>query len=144
MRIASLALARHRFAVVALVILAACTSKPSEQGNGAAATVAASTSPAGGAALINDYPAWAAAVVPAYTSNVTSASATTADIYQIDTADPYETVLAWYKARVKTKWPDRHANETAAHMGNIAITLQKSAPPTASDKTQTIIGLIKH
>jgi hypothetical protein len=131
-------------AVLALVALAGCTSKPSaDQGNGAATATAASQAlPLGGSHPITDYPAWAAAVPP-YASNVTSASPSTDEIYQIHTADSYETVLAWYKAHVKTTWPDRHPDQTAAKIGNVHITLQKSAPPTASDPTQTIIGIIK-
>ena len=126
-------------ATVALVAVAGC--KKADEGT--ARPVASSTAqPAGGSATSNDYPDWAAAVVPAYTSNVQSKGRTTVqpyDTYEIITADSYETVLAWYQAHVQTKWPTRNPNMTSGHVGNIAITLQKSG----SDGKTTTIGLIK-
>jgi hypothetical protein len=132
--------------VFALIALAGCTSKPSsDQGNGAATTVSSSVGqPAGGSHPVIGYPAWAAAIVPPYPSNVKSASATTEQIYQIDTADPYETVLAWYKAHVRTTWPDRHPHQTVGRVGNVAITLQQDVDPTSPNDPRTTIGFIKH
>jgi hypothetical protein len=133
------------FALVALVALAGFTRTPSsDQGNGAATTVASSTGqPADGSASDNVYPDWATAVAPAYTSKVTSKGRTTDqfyDVYQIDTADPYETVVAWYKAHVQTTWPDRRPNQTVGKVGNVVITLQKAE---SSDGTRTSIGFLK-
>jgi hypothetical protein len=93
--------------------------------------------------MSNDYPDWAAAVVPDYTSNVKSKGRTTDqyyDSYEIITADPYEKVLAWYQAHVQTKWPTHNPRMTSGHVGNIAITLQNS---DGSDGKSTTIGFIK-
>jgi hypothetical protein len=129
------------FVLVTLVTLAG-SMRPasSDQGNGAAATVTSSTGqPADGSSLPNVYPDWAAAIVPAYTSNVTGKGRTTDefyDTYGIVTTDPYDTVLAWYKAHVKTTWPDRNPAMTAGKVGNVTITLQ-------GDSTSATIGFIK-
>ena len=91
-------------------------------------------------ASADGYPDWAAAVVPAYTSHVKNKGRTTDqfyDVYQINTTDPYETVLAWYKAHVQTKWPDRHPNQTVGKVGDVHITLQNS------DGKLTSIGFTK-
>jgi hypothetical protein len=146
---ASPPLAPWRCAVFALVVLAGCTrTQSSDQGNRAATTVASSPGqPASGSASGNAYPDWAAAVAPAYTSNVTSAAGTSDQFYQtyqIDTADPYETVLAWYKAHVKTAWPDRHKTETVGKVGKVHITLQTAAPPKSPNDPRTIISFIKN
>ena len=125
-----------------------CSRTPSsDHGSGAAANVAPSTvQPASGSASGNAYPDWAAAAAPAYTSNVTSAAGTKDqfyEVYQIDTADSYETVLAWYKAHVNTTWPDRHPNETVGKVGKVHITLQKAADPKSANDPRTIISFIK-
>jgi hypothetical protein len=80
----------------------------SDPGTRAATTVAASNGQAAdGSASRNAYPDWAAAIVPAYTSNVrTTDTFGRSEMYEIITADPYETVLAWYKAHVKTTCHD--------------------------------------
>lgn len=124
-------------ATVALVAVAGCKKAD----GGAAQTVASSAGrPADGSATSNDYPDGAAAVVPAYTSNVQSKGRTTLapyDTYEIITADSYETVLAWYKVHVPTNWPTRNPHMTSGHAGGIAITLQNS------DGKSTTIGFIK-
>jgi hypothetical protein len=131
MPMASPPLAPWRCAVFALVVLATTAASATSQ-------------PADGSAPENVYPDWAAAVAPAYTSKVTGEGRTTDqfyDVYQINTADPYETVLAWYKARVQTKWPDRHPNQTVGKVGQVSITLQTTE--SSDDGTRTSIGFIK-
>jgi hypothetical protein len=52
------------------------------------------------------YPAWAAAVVPAYPHCLPSSGPIGATLYGIVTTDRIATVVAWYKARVHGAWSE--------------------------------------
>lgn len=108
------------------------------------ATAASAAASPAAAAYADGYPAWAAAIAPAYTSHVTSKggrSDDTYETYQIYTADPYETVLAWYKAHTQTTWPDRHKDQTVGKFGAVHITLQ--TVQISSNPSRTAIGFVK-
>lgn len=50
------------------------------------------------------YPDWASAVVPDYPGGVVEQVLINTGLYQIQTTDDVNTVVAWYKARVSGKW----------------------------------------
>jgi hypothetical protein len=58
------------------------------------------------------YPAWAAAVVPAYPHCLPSSGPVTPNIYGIATTDRIQIVVAWYKSRVHGAWSASEGGNT--------------------------------
>ncbi len=110
------------------------------------ATASGSSAPSSdGHSKIEPYPAWAAAVAPNYTGRVLSAGGLSGRLYQIDSADDYETVLAWYKSHVKTNWPagdpDTPQDQTITTVGKVQITVQKNSYANSPAQPKTMIAL---
>ncbi len=68
------------------------------------------------------YPAWAAAVVPAYPHCLPSSGPVTPNIYGIATNDRMPIVVAWYKSRVHGAWSASEGGNTwSVKSGDVLI-----------------------
>jgi hypothetical protein len=141
-----------RTATLALVVASCCVVGCSKQVPSTANASVTASQPAAGSSgdsgKIAPYPTWAAAVAPAYTSHVLNAGGVGERLYQMDTKDDYDTVLAWYKARVKTDWPAPDPNAAPGHIdvtvNNVGITIDKNNYANGRpDQPNTMIALLK-
>lgn len=131
-------------ALMGALALCGCSGKtPSGAGNSSAA--AASSAAASPASSSSDAePAWAAAAGPSYTSNVLHAGNAIPDhVYQIDTADDYETVSAWYKSHLKAAWSDASDSKIVATVGGVEVSVEKNNYWHDASQPKTMIGFFK-
>lgn len=70
----------------------------------------------------SSYPGWAAAVVPVYPNSLPRSGLIVATMYAVATTDSFQTVVAWYKSRVKGAWSEAEGGATwSVKTGGIRI-----------------------
>lgn len=122
--------------------LSGCSGKAPAGTNGSSATAAPAAglpSSSGDAA-----PAWATAAGPSYPNNVLHAGMAVPDhLYQIDTADDYETVAAWYRSHLNATWSDAGDNKIVATVGNVEVSVEKNGYWHDASQPKTMIGFFR-
>lgn len=95
---------------------------------------------------VPSYPAWAAAVVPAYPNVLPSSGPVTSNIYGIATTDHMPMVVAWYKSRVHGAWSESEGGNTWS-VKNGGVRIQISAnfyDESGKEKPGTRVALTRY
>lgn len=96
------------------------------------------------------YPAWAAAVVPAYPNarpwSSPIAARVQSKMYGLATTDPMPTVVAWYKARVKGAWSESEGGDTwSVKSGGVRIQISRNFyDDSGNEKPGTRVALTRY
>ena len=139
-------LARPIFVVLmGALALSGCSGKTPSGAGSSSATAAASSAAASPSSSSGDAePGWAAAAGPSYTSHVLHAGNAVPDhVYQIDTADDYETVAAWYKSHLKAAWSDDSDSKIVATVGGVEVSVEKNNYWHDASQPKTMIGFFR-
>ena len=73
------------------------------------------------------YPAWAAAVAPDYPNALPSSGLVLPNVYNVATTDRFETVVAWYKSRVRGAWAETEGGNTwYVKIGGVEIQVSRN------------------
>ncbi len=92
------------------------------------------------------YPAWAAAVVPAYPHALRSSGPVTPKLYGISTTDRKPTVVAWYKSRVHGGWSESEGGNTwSVKSGGVRIQISANFyDESGEEKPGTRVALTRY
>jgi hypothetical protein len=92
------------------------------------------------------YPDWAAAVVPAYPNCLPSSGPVGPALYGIATTDRVQTVVGWYKARVKGAWSEsERGNVWSIKSGGVRIQISANLyDEEGNEKPGTRVALSRY